>query len=170
MDELRIPVTGRMVVIELIGGAQLGGLVFIPSAAPDHDGTMRLVEWLNAQGDFFPFQPRGEEGYAVINKRGVLCLTAYHERDSEDFDLTDGSTCKCAVAIEAAGQSFAGQLIIDTPYNNRRVLDVLNDGKQFVYLLESGKEVHINKTFIVQVVETESPATVGVDFDVGVVV
>ncbi|MDR0330950.1 MAG: hypothetical protein LBH93_04490 [Chitinispirillales bacterium] len=155
MDELRIPVTGRMVVIELMGGAQLGGLVFIPSAAPDHDGTMRLVEWLNAAGDFFPFQAHGEEGHAVLSKRGVLCLTAYHERDSDDYDLTDG-TCKCGVAIEAGGQSFAGQLIVDTPYNNRRVLDVLNDGKQFVYLLDRGKEVHINKAFIIKVTETGS--------------
>jgi hypothetical protein len=160
IGDFRIPVLNKEVVIEFPGGAQTAGVVFIPMAAPDHDGFMRLVEWLNGGDEFFPFKARGEEGPLIVNKRCVISLTAYHERDSGDRDEIDDAA-KRAVRVETQFGDFEGQLVVDTPYHKHRALDVLNDGKRFIYLLGSGKEIHINKKFITKAVEIESSDSAG---------
>jgi hypothetical protein len=151
---------GKEAVIAFPGGAQVAGLVFIPTASPDHDGPMRAVEWLNSEDDFFPFQARGEGGLALVNKRNVVCLTAYHERDSGGYDEVDGALRR-AVRVEALRDVFSGRMVIDTPGGTYGVLDALNDGRRFIYLLDGGKEIHINKNFITKAVEIESSESAG---------
>jgi hypothetical protein len=162
MDELRIPVMGREVVIEWADGVQAGGLVFVPTAAPDHDGAMRLVEWLNDSDAFFPFQAHGGSGSVLVNKRNVRCVTAHHESDSIDYDEINDAL-KLAVRVEMQGGSVDGHIVMDMPDNKLRVLDVLNTDKQFVFLLDGGREVHVNKRFIIKAAEVEK----GQDTDAG---
>jgi hypothetical protein len=155
MDELRIPVMSKEVIVEFPDGVQTAGFVFIPTASPDHDGVMRLVEWLNGADRFFPFKVRGGDDSAIVNKDNILSLTAYHDRDSGDYDETDDSH-KCGVCVETQLRSFCGQMIVDMPSNKLRALDVLNSAVPFIFLLDSGKEVHINKRFIVKVMEAKA--------------
>ncbi|MCL2219495.1 MAG: hypothetical protein FWC23_05780 [Chitinispirillia bacterium] len=156
MDDLRIPVMCKEVVIQLPGGAQSAGMVYLPTAAPDHTGPMRLVEWLNSPEIFFPFRDRSGTDPVLINKDNVIILTAYHDRDTGEYDETD-DTYKRGVRIEIhPGEVIEGRMVIDMPYNRNRALDVLNDPRQFIYLIDSGKEVHINKRFIVKAVETDT--------------
>ncbi|MCL2183781.1 MAG: hypothetical protein FWB85_09970 [Chitinispirillia bacterium] len=156
MDDLRIPVMCKEVAIELGGGTQAAGMVYLPAGAPGHTGAMRLVEWLNGPEQFFPFRLRGEIDTIILNKENLLALTAYHDRDSGEYDEIDDSL-KCGVSIDTLhGSTIEGKLVIDMPHNRNRALDVLNGERQFIFLLDSGKEVHINKRFIVKAVETET--------------
>jgi len=152
MDEFRIPVTGKEVIIEFLDGVQTAGLVFIPSSAPDHDGPMRLVEWINGTEDFFPFKVHGGSDSVLINKRNVLHLSAYHDRDNGDYDEID-DTQKFHIRVETPHGRLSGYLVMDVPVNKLRALDVMNNDRRFVFLMDSGKEVHINKSFIVKVME-----------------
>jgi len=152
MDEFRVPVTDKEVVIEFLDGVQMAGFVFIPSAAPDHDGPMRLVEWINGTEDFFPFKVHGGGDSVIINKRNMLHLSAYHNHEDGYYDEVD-VTPKFHVRVETPNGCLSGDLVMDMPVNRLRALDVMNDERRFVFLVESGKEVHINKQFIVKVVE-----------------
>jgi|TergutMp193P3_1026864.scaffolds.fasta_scaffold19213_2 hypothetical protein len=152
MDEFRIPVASKEVVIEFLDGVQTAGLVFIPSSAPDHDGPMRLVEWINGAEDFFPFKVHGGGDSVLINKQNVLHLSAYHDRDYGDYDEID-DTQKFRVRVETPHGHLSGYLVMDVPINKLRALDVMNNERQFVFLVEGGKEVHINKRFIVKAME-----------------
>jgi len=152
MDDFRIPVASKEVVIEFLDGVQTAGLVFIPSSAPDHDGSMRLVEWINGADDFFPFKVHGGGDSVLINKRNILHISAYHDRDNSDYDEVDG-TRKFRVRVETPHGHLSGDLVMDVPVNKLRALDVMNNDRRFVFLMESGKEVHINKSFIVKVME-----------------
>ena len=156
----RVPVMAKEAVIEFPNGQQSAGLVYLPAAAPDHDGAMRLVEWLNAPEPFFPFRIHGEEGTVLVNKHIVLSLTAYHDRDSGDYDEVDDAR-KRGVRVETLRGVIEGRMIVDTPYHKRRVLDVLNGGKRFIFLLDSGKEVHINQNFIIKAMEIEGDQSAG---------
>ena len=156
----RVPVMAKEAVIEFPNGQQSAGLVYLPAAAPDHDGAMRLVEWLNAPEPFFPFRIHGEEGTVLVNKQIVLSLTAYHDRDSGDYDEVDDAR-KRGVRVETLRGVIEGRMIVDTPYHKRRVLDVLNGGKRFIFLLDSGKEVHINQNFIIKAMEIEGDQSAG---------
>jgi len=155
MDDLRIPVMCKEVVLEFPGGSQTVGMAYIPAAAPDHAGPMRLVEWLNGPDRFFPFRVRGEVDPILVNKENVFVLTAYHDRDSGEFDEIDASQKRGVHIITLYGSSVTGNLVIDMPYNRNRALDVLNGEREFIFLLDSGKEMHINKRFIVKAVEAE---------------
>jgi len=149
MDEFRIPVVSKEVVIEFSGGVQTAGFVFLPAAAPDHAGAMRLVEWLNGPDKFFPFQIQGAAASVIVNKDNILNMTAYHDRDSGDYDEIDDSH-KCGVRLETPHGHYSGNVVIDMPYYRHRVLDALNGDRPFIYLLDGGKEVHVNKKFIVK--------------------
>jgi len=159
--DYRVPVTTKEAVIEFPNGCQSAGLVYLPTAAPDHDGAMRLVEWLNAPEPFFPFRIHGEEEAVLINKHLVMSLTAYHDRDSGDYDETTDGTSRRAVRVETLRGVVSGRMIVDTPYHKRRVLDILNSDKRFIFLLDSGKEVHINKIFIIKAMEIEGDQSAG---------
>jgi hypothetical protein len=154
MDDLRIPVMNKEVVIEFLDGVKAGGVVFIPPAAPDHDGAMRLAEWLNDADAFFPFKAHGEGEPVLVNKQNVLSLTAYHDRDSDDYDETNGVP-KLYVRVETPYGKVEGDMILDMPENKLRALDVLNSEGRFVFLVDGGREVHVNKKFITKATEVE---------------
>lgn len=153
-DDFRIPVVSKEIALQFPDGQLVPGLVFIPASAPDHDGPMRLVEWLNDGTAFFPFKPHGEETPVLVSKANVLTLTAYHERDRGDDGEID-EAYRISVRVYTAGNLFEGQIVADMPYYKNRALDILNRADAFVFLLNDGREIHINKKYIVRAMEIE---------------
>ena len=150
--DLRVPVTAKAVTISFVDGLQKKGTVYIPDAAPDHSGRMRIEEWLNLKEMFFPFKADDSATPVIINKNNVVTVSTDYEVDDQEFAVLN-QILKCRVKVEMHNVEITGSLIIDMPENRLRVLDVLNYDHHFLTLVEDEFEILINKRLIFQVIE-----------------
>jgi len=152
MEEFRVPTTPIEAELQLVDGRVLRGAVFVPASAPNHPGSERLEEWLNEPALFFPFRPEGEKGADLIGKNSVLRLSVAANAALDE--RTTAPAERCPVALECDGGRFEGEMLLDMPDHQRRVLDYANQASAFVSL-HHGDRVHmIQKRKIIRIVHS----------------
>ncbi len=63
---------------------------------------------------------------------------------------------RCAVVIECPGGRFEGEVLLDTPSNQRRLVDYVNQPGAFI-ALHKGEKVHlIQKRLMIRIIQTSS--------------
>lgn len=138
-------------------GRLLRGRVFLPASAEGHSGPMRIDEWMNDPQPFFPFLPDGEGRPAILNKHEIVALTV-----AESHGGTAGEDAAevpiCRVAVECGSLRLVGDVRIDMPAHQARVLDLLNRGDAFLMLRDGGHQHFVRKARISRVVELLEPA------------
>lgn len=151
--DLRVPVVEKNITVLFCDGHKMEGNAFIPASSPDHNGAMRIGEWLNTSDAYFPFLPHGSSSPIIIGKHNIITATAEHETE-DNFDESKLSP-KCRIRLELKDIGLEGALVMDMPENRLRVLDVLNYDHRFLFLIRNDHEVHVNKDFILRVIEVK---------------
>jgi len=150
MNELRVPTVALPAEILNAEGQVLRGRIFVPAAASHHEGPTRPEEWINDPHWFFPFLPDDGTGPFLLNKEQLVVVTVAYERMEEHGEL------ERAVRIECAGRTLEGNLHIEMPTNQQRVLDYLNQPPSFVALY-AGDRVHlVHKRHVTRLTESRS--------------
>lgn len=151
MEEFRVPTTAVEAELQLADGHVLRGAVFVPASTSVHSTFKRLDEWINEPAPFFPFRVEKAAGAELVGKRAVTRLSV-PAPTTADADLpTDVERCR--VVVEAAGSRFEGDILLDMPNHQRRVLDYVNQPVSFLSL-HDGETVHlIQKDKIVRIVQ-----------------
>jgi hypothetical protein len=153
MSELRVPTLVLPVEIECADGRLFSGRVFIPAASAHHDGPTRPEEWMNDASHFFAFLPDESDTPVLMNKREVLVLSV----PTPSSPLAEGETQVespvMRVRVEAEKRRIDGELVIDMPPNQARVLDYLNRAEGFLLLREGSVRHLIQKERITRVIE-----------------
>lgn len=138
MEQFRVPVVKRAARIRSTDGQLLTGSIFLPALAPDHDGPMRVEEWINHHEAFFPFLPEGESRSRILNKHNVLDLTLLDHPDTE----IDSIGLLQEVIVECGALHLDGTAWIDMPEHASRLLDWVNQPSAFI-LIRDSKGIHI---------------------------
>jgi hypothetical protein len=150
MSELRVPTIATIAQVTCADGRVFAGRVFMPAAAFRHTGPMRPDEWINEPAAFFPFLPDREDVPVLLNKDEVVAITL---SASGPDDEVAGDVVERGLTIECGAQRFEGDLRIDMPEGQRRVLDTLNRPERFL-TLRAGKRHHlVHKRHITRVLE-----------------
>lgn len=153
MSELRVPTVVLPVEIECADGRTFAGRIFVPVAAPSHDGPTRPEEWLNDPAPFFPFVPDGKSAPVLMNKREILVLSvSVPPEPLVENGNVDSPVIR--VQVEAESRRLEGELVIDMPPNHLRVLDYVNRPEAFLLLREGGVRHLIQKERITRVIES----------------
>jgi hypothetical protein len=154
VPELRVPTVALTAEMLLADGSDMLGRMFVPAAALRHSGATRPEEWMNEPPDFFPFLPDAASGPIIVNKHEVVILSVPASVDA-DLTLEEADSPRRRVTIECGGRRLAGELVIDMPLNQSRVLDYLNRAGRFLTLSDGDRHHLIQKRRITRVEESK---------------
>jgi hypothetical protein len=153
MIDLRVPTVDTSVQIFRADGQEMVGRIFLPAVAETHEGPVRIEEWANGAGDFFPFHADGEAAPVILGKAAVLAFGS--EAAGEEPVLEFGGLSTRRVTVECGGHCFTGIVVIDLPDFNQRVLDCMNQPQPFLRLRAGARECLIQKRYITRVTEEQ---------------
>lgn len=155
-EQLRVPTIATAAQVTSADGRVFSGRVFVPAAAFRHAGPMRAEEWINEPAPFFPFLPDREDVPVLLNKDEVVAIgIAAPATDDERASLDNGGTR--GVTLECGSVHFEGDLLIDMPEGQRRVLDTLNRTERFLTLRGATRWHLVHKRHITRVLERRKP-------------
>ena len=140
---------------EVLGadGRVMRARVFLPAAAVSHAGAMRAEEWMNGPAPFFPFLPDGEGSPVILNKQKIMVMTVAASADSDATpDQVAPPTRR--VCVECGSLRLSGDVVLDLPANQSRVLDLLNRPGAFLTLRDGDRHHLVAKARITRVSET----------------
>lgn len=150
MNELRVPTVALPAEVVCADGRTLLGRIFVPASASHHDGPMLPEEWINEPRWFFPFLPDDASGPLILNKEQLVVVSVTFT------PMEDHGELERAVRVECAGRTLEGNLHIEMPTNQQRVLDFLNQPPPFVALY-AGERMHlVHKRHITRLTESRS--------------
>jgi hypothetical protein len=129
--------------------------VFLPAAAESHAGAMRAEEWMNDPAAFFPFLPDGEGRPVILNKDQVAVLTVAASADRDDT-LERRAPPTRQVSVECGALRVEGEVLVDMPASQSRVLDLLNRPGAFLNVREGDRHHLVRKSGITRVSEPAS--------------
>ncbi len=148
---LYVPRVLRSAEVVCADGRVLRGRVFLPAAAESHAGALRLSEWLEEPGAFFPFLPDGEGRPVLLSKQQLIVVTVPVESEDE---RGAGSALRRRIRVECGALRLEGEVLIDMPASHSRVLDLLNRPGEFLTLRNGDHDLFVRKSRIVRVTET----------------
>jgi hypothetical protein len=152
MTDLRVPTVNVPVEIRCVDGRCLAGEIFLPAYSSRHPGPMRPGEWSDTTLPFFPFRSRDANRLTILNREAVVALAVpAHANAGDDVVLGD----PVHVAVEAGGDRFEGDMVIDMPPEHRRVADWLNAPGAFITLRAGATHHLIQKRYVTRVVELD---------------
>ena len=152
MSELRVPTVAMSAEVTCVDGRSFRGRIFVPASSSTRHGPMRVEEWMNGGGQFFPFLPDDSDASVMLNKSEVVVVSV--DRESEPAERVD---VERRVVVECGARALEGALHIDMPAHHSRVLDYLNRAEGFL-TLHDGDRLHLlQKQNITRVVEVREP-------------
>lgn len=155
MIELRVPTIATPAHVTCADGRVFSGRIFIPAAALRHTGPMRPEEWINGPAAFFPFLHDREEVPVLLNKEELVAIDI--ATPASDEDLAPAEDGVRSVTIECGTARFGGEVRIDMPEGQRRVLDTLNRPERFLALRAGNRQYLVHKRHITRVLEKRGP-------------
>jgi hypothetical protein len=151
--EFRVPTTAFVVEILSADGRTFVGQVFVPDVAPTHRGPVRAAEWMNESAPFFPFLPADGSASVLLNRHEVLVCTVAAEADADLDDPENAGVRRQRVIVECRDRRFEGDILIDMPSHQSRVLDYLNRAEPFLIVRDGARHHLIRKARITRVLE-----------------
>jgi hypothetical protein len=155
-EQLRVPTIATAAKVTCADGRVFSGRVFVPAAAFKHAGPMRVEEWINEPAPFFPFLPDREDAPVLLNKDEVVAIGIAAPATEEEPVSDEGGGIR-SLAVECGSVRIEGDLIIDMPEGQRRVLDTLNRAERFVILRGASRWHLVHKRHITRVLERGKP-------------
>jgi hypothetical protein len=150
--EFHVPRLLRAAEVLCADGRVLRGRVFLPASAEKHAGAMRAEEWLNDEAHFFPFLPDGEGRPIILNKAQVVVVTVAESADHDETLEQVGPPMK-RVRVECGALRVEGDVLVDMPLNQSRILDLLNRPGAFLNVREGERHHLVRKAGITRVSE-----------------
>ncbi len=155
MVDFKVPTVQLATELHCLDGGVLRGHVYMAALSAVHAGPMLPQEWINSPPVFFPF--RKDDGETLlVNKHQVLAMSV--EAPPPDEQAWQPAGPVRHAVVEAGGTQFEGEVAIDMPENQRRLVDYLNRPEAFLCLLSGANQVLVRKELISRVSDTgETP-------------
>ena len=151
--ELRVPTRALEAEVLCADGRTFRGRVFVPDVASTHRGPMRPAEWMNERASFFPFLPEKESASFLLCRSEVIAFTVSADANVDPDDPEGAGGLRRRVIVECRDRRFEGDIVIDMPSHQSRVLDYLNGADPFLIVRDGDRHHLIRKERITRVME-----------------
>jgi hypothetical protein len=151
--ELRVPTSALEAEVLCVDGRTFRGRIFVPDVAATHRGPMRPEEWMNDPAPFFPFLPENEMSPFLLSRSEVIVFTVSAGANVDLDDPDEAAGLRRRVIVECRDRRFEGEIIMDVPSHQSRVLDYLNRPDPFLIVREGDRHHLIRKERITRVIE-----------------
>jgi hypothetical protein len=151
-EEFRVPRVLRAAEVLCADGVRMRGRVFLPATAEAHPGTMRAEEWMNDPTEFYPFLPDGEGSPTILSKAQAVMVTVMASAD-QDGTFESAPAPLRRVHVECGSIRIEGEVVMDLPAQQSRVLDLLNREEPFLTIRDGELHHLVHKSYITRVTE-----------------
>ena len=151
-EEFRVPRVLRAAEVLCADGERIRGRMFLPATAEAHAGPMRAEEWMNDSADFYPFLPDGEGSPVILSKQQTVMVTVMASADRNEA-LEGAPAPVRPVRVECGAVRIEGEVVIDLPAQQLRVLDLLNRGGSFLTVRDGAVHHLVRKSHITRVTQ-----------------
>ena len=155
METLQVPTHIIDVELRIGRGESIRGRMFASELPGHHTSTELLLELLNDEREFVPFDAdEPARGRVSLNKQHIVAAhpTIPANEIAAEPDAPDPSDSEetCWVLM-SDGQQLTGHLRVPTPWSASRVLDKLNQAPRFVPLVTADGMSIVHSSHIVRV-------------------
>jgi hypothetical protein len=156
MGELSVPKRRAEVAVDLVGGLRRRVTVFLAQSSAAHDGGERVVELLEAHGEFFPACDAEEPGMTFLRRDTVVVAEAPPEQQAcaGADDVTLPTEYEVDVTLDD-GRVLRGLLSFVLPAERCRLADYLNEPTRFLPLRGAEALRLVNKRHVTRVAVVE---------------
>ncbi len=153
-EEFRVPRVLRAAEVLCADGERVRGRMFLPATAAAHAGPTRAQEWMNDPAEFFPFLPDGEGSPVILSKKQTVMVTVMASADRDEA-LEGAPAPVRQIRVECGAIRIEGEVVIDLPAQQSRVLDLLNSDEAFLTVRDGHLHHLVRKSRITRV--TQAP-------------
>ena len=159
MSEYRVEKTRVPATLTLSTGTTVDGHFFLSGGAPTHAGPERVIDLLNADTGFLPFEPeaRGKDQAptALYNRAHIVTVLL----PTRDVALERDPSCSVAkqqsVSIRLSnGELLAGTVHVVRPIGNDRLSDYTALHEAFRAIETPDRTLIVNSAYVVSLLET----------------
>ncbi len=147
MDDQRIKMHSRQVVMVLSNGSRMEGEVFLGLYEAHRNGPQKLGDLLNGENGFLPI--RTAEGVLLVNLALIVSVSTETAGEADDL-MRLGEKYRIQVTT-LTGEDISAELFVNLPPDRRRVKDALNQPQRFLPLFMEEKILYLNTGFILSV-------------------
>ena len=151
-EEFRVPRVLRAAEVLCADGERIRGRMFLPATAEAHAGPMRAEEWMNDPADFYPFLPDGEGSPVILSKQQTIMVTVMASADRDEA-LEGAPAPVRPIRVECGAVRIEGEVVIDLPAQQSRVLDLLNRDGSFLTVRDGAVHHLVRKSHITRVTQ-----------------
>lgn len=119
--DLKVTKKKVFLTANLIGGEKISGYIFLSTQSAFRYGEELVLDLLNDQASFFPFETEATSVTRIINKNNIVFISTNEDLKIEE----DLGRKKQITVILISGQTVTRSVTIDQPEYRARVLDVL---------------------------------------------
>jgi hypothetical protein len=154
-SDLRVPTIPLAVELRCVDGRRFAGEVYLPAQSLRQDSPMRAYEWANGPQRFVPFRAHEGACRTVFNKTQLAVMTVSADANHAEHEPADCPVYH--VIVEIGDLRLDGQIVVDLPPAQQRLVDLLNGGDTFVTLRDGDRHHLVNKRHVTRVIELPEP-------------
>ena len=145
-------------VVTLASGESIRGFFFTEGGAAHHQGPQRIVDMLNDEPGFFPFEVKAVGGArTVLQNRSQIVTVAVFDEESRRDPGYDVAARRQVSLLLTNGRRVEGTVRIYRPEGRNRVSDWTRQPETFRYIESDTATFIVNIAHVVTV--TEVPAS-----------
>ncbi len=133
-DELKVPKRRVPVSITLVGGLQARVAFFLADSAPGHPGHELLCDLLEDEAAFLPAADLENGAIAFVSRSSLVVVEAGADAERGPGDDLALPTEFAVELTVVEGQRLRGHVSFVRPPDRARLVDFLNDDRQFLPL------------------------------------
>lgn len=135
----------RQATLRVSTGGKLDVNFFLSYSSEEHNGRELIIDVLNSERSFIPLEDVLKDEILMIGKNRFMDV----ELTERDLLAETLEGREIPVQIELIdGDILEGSFFTELPPDKLRLSDYLNHTGQFVYLCRDGKDVILNKDYI----------------------
>lgn len=157
MSQFRVAKQRVEAELTLATGDRLVGSFFLAGGSATHDGPERVVDLLNCEDGFFPFETSGPDDTVLVNRSHLVAVrllaTAEEARLITGYDI---ALVRHVVLRLTTRTVVRGTIRVYRPEGRDRLSDYTRSPERFRYLENADGTFIINSAHIVELSETLS--------------
>jgi hypothetical protein len=157
VSEFRIEKRRAEAALTLSTGTTVRGCFFLSESRASHAGPERVVDLLNAEEGFFPFELNGQppNTTVVYNRSQVVMVTLLGETIEAQLEPSYAVAPVRAVRILlSSGETLDGSVRVYCPSGHDRLSDYARLPEPFRYIETKGATIIVNSAHIVELRES----------------
>jgi len=135
---LKVPKKKVPLTVSFVGEKNIRGSIFLSSQSPFRVGEELVIDLLNEEDPFFPFEIEEPPSIRIVSKKNIISANT---SEASESDEAIGKKERITVIL-SDGRRLSGELLIEQPEHKSRVLDFFNAKEKGFFKLSDGAEIH----------------------------